>query len=75
MDAAGLEATNKLLKVMIALMLRPPEERPASLKGQIEVLYRLGLRPAEIAEILGRTNTHINKELSAAGIRKGRKER
>ncbi len=45
-----------------------------SLRQQIEVLYGLGIRPSEIAEILGRTQTHINKELSVSGIRK-RKEK
>lgn len=38
------------------------------LKQQIETLNGLGLRPIEIAEILGKTSTHINKELS--GLRK-----
>jgi DNA-directed RNA polymerase specialized sigma24 family protein len=66
-------STNKLLRVIVALMLRPKDERSLSLKQQIEVLHDLGLRPAEIAVILGRTNTHINKELS--GIRKSRKEK
>jgi len=46
-----------------------------SLRHQIEVLYGLGIGPAEIAEILGRTATHINKELSVSGIRKRQKEK
>lgn len=56
---------------MIALMLRGKDEQTQSLKGQIEILSDLGLRPSEIAEILGRTSTHVNKELS--GLRKSRK--
>jgi hypothetical protein len=56
---------------MIALLLRRKEENPASLRQQIATLDDLGLRPSEIAEILGRTGTYINKELS--GIRKSRK--
>jgi hypothetical protein len=56
---------------MIALLVRRGEDAPASLKQQIEILHDLGLRPAEIAEILGRTNTYINKELS--GLRKSRR--
>jgi len=74
MDFASLESTNRLLKVVIALMLRPKDDRPMSLRQQIEVLYGLGIRPSEIAEILGRTATHVNKELSVSGIRK-RKEK
>ncbi len=75
MDHASLESTNRLLKVIIALMLRPRDDRPISLKQQIEVLYGLGIRPTEIAEILGRTATHVNKELSVSGIRKRKKEK
>jgi hypothetical protein len=71
MENIDLESTNRLLRVMIALLLRRPEEGVPSLKQQIAVLDDLGLRPSEIAEILGRTPTHINKELS--GLRKGRK--
>jgi hypothetical protein len=74
MDKSALESTNRLLKVIIALMLRPKDEQPTSLKEQIEVLYSLGIRPTEIAEILGRTDGHINKELSVSGIRKKYKQ-
>lgn len=65
-----LESTNRLLKVIIALMLRPREAKALSLKQQIEVLYNLGFGPSEIAEILGKTPSHINKELSVSGLRK-----
>jgi hypothetical protein len=75
MDPVSLESTNRLLKVVIALMLRPKDDRPMSLRQQIEVLYGLGIRPTEIAEILGRTATHVNKELSVSGIRKRKKEK
>jgi hypothetical protein len=74
MDSNSLDSTNRLLKVIIALMLRPKDDRPMSLKQQIEVLYSLGIRPSEIAEILGRTDGHINKELSVSGIRKKHKQ-
>jgi hypothetical protein len=70
MENISLESTNRLLKVIISLMLRPRDDRPMSLKQQIEVLYGLGIRPSEIAEILGRTPGHINKELSVSGIRR-----
>lgn len=65
-------STNKLLGVIIALFLRLGQDGPPSLKKQIETLSDLGLRPSEIASILGRTSTHVNKELT--GIRKGRKK-
>jgi hypothetical protein len=73
MDPISLESTNRLLKVVIALMLRPKDDKPMSLRQQIEVLHGLGIRPSEIAEILARTATHVNKELS--GIRKRKKEK
>jgi hypothetical protein len=71
MDKDTLESTNKLLKVIIALLLRGNDEAP-KLRQQIETLADLGLKPVEIADILGRTSTYINKELS--GIRKSRKK-
>jgi hypothetical protein len=65
-------STNKLLKVIIALLLRQKEEESVSLKRQIEILDGLGMRPADIADTLGRTASHVNKELS--GLRKNRKK-
>lgn len=70
MERNTLESTNKLLKVIIALLLREKKEQTLKLKQQIVILNDLGLRPTEIAEILGRSSTYINKELS--GIRKSR---
>ena len=55
-------------------MLRPREDKALSLKQQIEVLYGLGIGPSDIAEILGKTSGHINKELSVSGIRKRRNQ-
>ena len=71
MEKNTLESTNRLLKVIVALLLRGRDEQALTLRQRIEVLNDLGLKPVEIAEILGRTNTHINKEL--VGIRKGKK--
>jgi hypothetical protein len=65
-----LESTNRLLKVIIALLLRGGEEQMPLIQ-QIETLDGLGLKPKEIAEILGKTGGHINKELT--GIRKRKK--
>ena len=69
---AEVGSTSRLLGVIIALLLRQGQEGPPSLKQQIETLSDLGLRPSEIASILGRSSTHVNKELS--GIRKGKKK-
>lgn len=68
-----LESTNRLLKVIVALLLRGKDEQALTLRQRIEILDDLGLKPVEIAEILGRTNIHVNKELT--GIRKSRKQR
>ena len=72
MEKDSIESTNRLLRVMIALMLRR-DEHPLNLKQQVEVLDGLGMKPIEIAETLGKTGTYINKELS--GIRKSRKSK
>lgn len=72
MDKNELQSTNKLLRVIVALLLRRRDEQTLTLRQQIEILNDLGIKPVEIAEILGRNNTYINKELS--GIRKGRKQ-
>lgn len=72
MDENELQSTNKLLRVIVALLLRRKDEKTLTLRQQIEILSDLGIKPAEIAEILGRTNTYINKELSS--IRKSRKQ-
>lgn len=65
-----LKELNNRLGVMISLLFRMiPSDKPSmSLKNQVEILDNLGLRPRDIAIILGRTSGHINKEL--AGIRK-----
>jgi len=66
---------NKRLGVMISLLLRMvPREGPGiSLKEQVRILDDLGMRPRDIAEILSRTQPHINKEL--AGLRKKEKKK
>ena len=67
----GNESTDRLLRVIVALLVRQKEGDGTSLKRQVEILSDLGMRPVEIAETLGRTPTHVSKEL--AGIRKSRK--
>lgn len=73
MEKSGQESTNQLLRVIVALLLRRGDEQVLTLRQQIEVLNELGVRPMEIAEILGRSSTYVNKELS--GIRKNRNKK
>jgi hypothetical protein len=61
------ESTNQLLRVIIALLLEQSESF-STLKAKVAFLNRIGMGPTEIASILGKTKTHISKEL--AGIRK-----
>ena len=70
-----LSDLNKRLGVIIALLLRPLTSEGAciSLKEQVRILDGLGIRPIDIADILGRTASHINKEL--AGIRKAKSKK
>jgi hypothetical protein len=55
------------------LLLKRKDADTFTLRQQIEILNDLGLKPLEIAEILGRSNIYINKELY--GLRKNRKEK
>lgn len=73
MSKDNAESTNRLLKVMIALMLRGKEDATPTLRQQIRTLTELGIKPFEIAEILGRSSTYVNKEL--VGIRKESKKK
>ena len=73
MDKNTLESTNKLLRVIVALLLRRKDEQTLTLRQQIEILNDLGIKPTEISEIIGRTNTYINKELFE--LRKSRKQK
>ena len=57
------ESTNRLLRIIIALLLRQVNDQKPTLRQQIEILDNLGLKPTEIAEVLGRTNKYIHKEL------------
>ncbi|MCX6722580.1 MAG: hypothetical protein NT094_00755 [Candidatus Staskawiczbacteria bacterium] len=73
MDNNTLESTNKLLRVIVALLLKRKDPDKLTLRQQIEILSDLGLKPLEIAEIIGRSNIYINKELSE--LRKSRKQK
>jgi hypothetical protein len=73
MNKNDFESTNRLLKVMIALMLRGQQEATPTLRQQIKTLAELDVKPIDIAEILGRSSTYVNKEL--VGIRKESKKK
>ena len=73
MDNNTLESTNKLLRVIVALLLKRKDPDILTLRQQIEILNDLELKPLEIAEILGRSNIYINKELFE--LRKSRKQK
>ena len=73
MDKDTLESTNKLLRVIVALLLKRKDTDTFTLRQQIEILNDLGLKPLEIAEIIGRSNIYINKELFE--LRKSRKQK
>jgi hypothetical protein len=70
-----LQQLNKNIEVVIALLLRTVsrDTNPLALKDQIAILNGLGLRPASIADIVGRTGSHVNKEL--VGIRRAAKKK
>lgn len=67
----NLESTNRLLRVVVALLSRKKDEQILRLKEQVALLDDLGLRPVEIAEILNRSPNYIGKEL--VGIRKSKR--
>lgn len=71
LDEKSTDSTNMLLRVIISLLLRRKDENTLPLKQQIQILDDLGVRPIEIAKIIGRSGTYVSKEL--VGIRKKRK--
>ena len=65
MNEKTLQEINKLLKIIVALLVRSnKQDKIVSLRDQIGILSNLGLSPSDIAEILGRSGNYINKELS-----------
>ncbi len=61
-----IKSINRKLEVIVALLLelRLQEPEVHTLRERIETLNDLGLKPREIADILGRSNIYVNKELS-----------
>lgn len=75
MDTQQFNTINKNMRVMIAIQLKSLNKggKEPLLREQISLLDDLGARPIEIAGILNRTQSFINKELSF--IKKPKKER
>lgn len=68
-----LESIKKRLEIIISLLLQERSENSDKLplRSQIDLLNGFGLKPKEIAEILGKTTNYISKEIS--GLRKAKK--
>ncbi len=75
LELQELKQLNKRIEVVIALLLRSisRDNKALLLKEQIAILNGLGIRPIEIAEIVGKTAKHVGKELVA--IRRETKSR
>jgi DNA-binding CsgD family transcriptional regulator len=73
---AEIAEVNKRLGVVIALLLKniPAGKEGMSLRDQVQLLAELGMRPKDIADILGRTQGYVSKELVSLR-RKGNKSK
>ena len=70
METTLLVSINKRLEVIINLLLQQSvsEAGVRTVRDQVQLLHVAGLKPKEIAEILGKTSVYVNKEIS--GLRK-----
>jgi hypothetical protein len=69
-----LENINRNLEVIVGLLLRSlPGSDAASLRDRVLMLEAMGMRPKDMAKVLGKSANHINKELSVG--RSATKER
>jgi hypothetical protein len=70
----NIAVLNKRLGVVIALLLKSIHRgsEGISLRDQVQLLSELGVRPKDIADILNRTQTYVNKELVSLRKNKGR---
>jgi hypothetical protein len=67
MENELLETINRNLEVIIGLLLRSlPDSDAEHLRGRILMLSDMGMRPRDIARVLGKSTNHINVELSMA---------
>lgn len=75
MEAETAKEVIKRLDALIFILLNKKAEQPYSLKEQVSLLDSVGFRPIEIASTLGRTPTHITKELTNLRKAKGASKR
>ncbi len=70
LEKALLASINKRLEVIINILLQQsgPETGARTVREQVQLLHAAGLKPKEIAEILGKSSVYVNKEIS--GLRK-----
>ena len=67
MSGEVLDNINRNLEVIVGLLIRSTQGADAaSLRDRIVLLDGLGMRPKDIARVLGKSPTHISKELSLA---------
>jgi hypothetical protein len=75
MENELLENINRNLEVIIGLLLRSlPGSDAANLRDRIVTLQAMGMRPKDIAKVMGKSENHVNKELSL-GRSAAKKER
>ena len=56
--------TNKLLRAIIALLVKDKAAEARTMREQIKLLADVGLKPKEIAAVVGRTRVYVTKELN-----------
>ena len=67
MENELLQTINRNLEVIIGLPLRNlPDSDANHLRGRILMLSDMGMRPKDIARVLGKSENHVNVELSNA---------
>ena len=65
MENKLLEKINRNLEIVVGLLLRGlPESEKFQLRERILLLNNMGIRPTDIATVLGISKNHVNVELS-----------
>lgn len=66
-----MEEITRRLDVVIALLATiATKDEDTTLREKVLMLDGFGLKPSEIASILGKTSSHVSKELSLARSKK-----